>query len=106
MSFLAKHLLPEVDQPHPDALEQMRERGGKWCAYQDHEIQTQYPYRPSLKYLQYGQPHNTFPTVESLPPHYPEGTVSGGCVYLPVGFVDLSTGKITYEEPHLSTEDA
>jgi len=98
---LANHLYPESAgcQPHEDALIQMRHRGGKWAAYQDHEIETRGRNRPMLKFLQFGAPDNTFPTVESLPPHYPSSTVSGGCVYLLVGYVDLVVGKIVYEVP-------
>lgn len=78
---------------HPAALATMRERGGNWAAYRDAEIETRGRTRPLLKFLKFG-PDCTYESRDTLPPHYPHPTISGGVVYRLAGVVNLTTGEI------------
>lgn len=79
---------------HPEALKTMRERGGRWAAYQNHALDHVDVGR--LQFLQYG-PECTF----KKPPERAPDTASCGMGwrYLHVGFVDLTTGDVVQEEP-------
>jgi hypothetical protein len=77
-------------KPSPEALQQMRERGGSWAAYQSMDMSSST--LGSLRFLQYGGPESTFKTP---PEKYPDTPQLGiGWRYLLVGKVDLETGEI------------
>lgn len=80
--------------PDPEALTQMRERGGKWCAFQNHDLG--HPEVGNLRFLQYGGTGSTFATP---PDRYPDTQHGLGWRYLHCGFVDLATGTIVPTEP-------
>ena len=76
-----------------ETLETMRSRGGKWAAYQNHDLGS--AQIGHLQFLQYGGPDSTFAT----PPYsYPDTPSMIGWRYLHAGFVDLQDGVIVTQE--------
>ena len=75
-------------KPSPEALQQMRERGGQWAAYQNHAMDS--AGLGELRFLQYGE-GRTFATP---PDRYPDTQFGTGWRHLLVGRVDLATGAI------------
>ena len=76
----------------PEALQQMRERGGDWFAYQNHALDS--AGLGDLQFLQIG-PGRTF----TKPPERMPDTIHAiGWKFLLVGVVNLETGQI--EEAH------
>ncbi len=71
-----------------EALAQMRERGGKWFAYQNHALDS--ASLGDLQFLQVG-PDRTF---KEPPERMPDTQHSTGWRYVRVGVVDLEAGKI------------
>ena len=72
-----------------EALEQMRERGGKWACYQSHDMSS--ITLGNLRFLQFGGDNNTF----AVPPQtYPDTQFGLGWRFQLVGTVNLQTGKI------------
>lgn len=70
---------------HPSSFALMQERGGRWAAYQNADLHS-FDNAGHLKFLRFGEGC----TFETPPPHYPEGTISGGTNYLLVGEVDFT----------------
>lgn len=88
MRSSASKLLSDT-RPCPEALEAMRERGGRWAAYQNHDLG--HRELGHLQFLQYGGKDNTF----MVPPKsYPDTAQRIGWRYLLVGVVNLETGEI------------
>jgi hypothetical protein len=77
---------------HPEALEQMRERGKRWAAYQNHAMDS--AGIGQIQFIQYG-PGCMF---EKWPERCPDTQQGLGWRFQHVGFVDLKTGKIVEEE--------
>lgn len=75
----------------PDALAQMKERGGTWAAYQNIALDS--ADRGRIQFIKYG-PGCTF---EKPPEKCPDTKVSLGWKYAFVGLVDLETGLIKKE---------
>lgn len=73
---------------HPDALSQIRERGGQWAVYQNHDLGTRRI--GHLKFLKYG----TGCTFDAPPVHYHDPTMSEGWNYFLVGRLDTISGVI------------
>jgi hypothetical protein len=73
----------------PVALQQMRERGGKWAAYQNMALDSFEV--GGLRFLQFGGTNNTFETPPRTYPDTQLGTCWRHCL---IGLVDLETGKI------------
>ena len=73
---------------HETALQQMRERGGEWFAYQNHAMDS--AGLGDLQFLQCGEGR----TYQTPPARMPDTAHAIGWKYLPVGKVDLETGKI------------
>jgi hypothetical protein len=76
-------------KPEPEALAQMRERGGEWFAYQNMDLGSRDI--GHLTFLKVG-PGQTFVTPPERRPDFPGGSL--GWRYLLVGKVDLETGEI------------
>ncbi len=82
-------LLPEDSTPDEEALETMRDRGGRWAAYQN--VDLGHPQIGHLRFLQFGGPESTF----KVPPErHPDTPQVIGWRYYYVGEVNLTTGKI------------
>ncbi len=81
-------LILGTETAEPEALAQMHERGGRWAAYQNHDLGSAEIGR--LMFLQVG-PGRTF---EEPPKRYPDTQHGLGWRYLFVGWVDLETGAI------------
>ncbi len=98
---LAKYIPPPDGQPHigASALALMRERGGKWAAYQNHDMG--HPDLGGLTFLQYGGPTSTYTTP---PNRATDGAHGLGWRYLHVGYVDLKSGSIVGTEPAIDQE--
>jgi hypothetical protein len=77
-------------KPEAEALAQMRERGGEWFAYQNHDLG--HPDIGHLSFLQCGE-GRTFVTPPERRPDFPGGSL--GWRYLLAGKVDLETGEIS-----------
>lgn len=76
-------------RPTHDALEQMRQRGGTWAAYQNKALDS--ANAGHMQFLKVGQGC----TYETPPGRYPVDNQHGmGWRYLYVGMVDLETGKV------------
>ncbi len=74
---------------HPDALQQMRERGGTWAAYQNAALDSSN--RGHLKFLRYGKDC----TFEAPPkPQLPDTAAEINWPYQFVGLVNLDTGEL------------
>ncbi len=72
-----------------EALAQMRERGGKWAAYQSMDMSS--VTLGQLRFLQFGDANNTF----AAPPRtYPDTQFGIGWRFQYVGQVHLQPGKI------------
>ena len=71
-----------------EALQQMRERGGTWAAYQNHDIGS--AGLGDLRFLQVGEGC----TFKEAPNKYPDTQFGIGWRFLHVGFVNLETGEI------------
>lgn len=76
--------------PGEEALATMRERGGRWAAYQN--VDLGHPQLGHLKFLQFGGPENTF--KEPPAPRLPDTPTEINWRYYHVGEVNLTTGKI------------
>ena len=84
-----KHHLLGDSAPEEESLETMRDRGGRWAAYQNMDMG--HYNLGHLQFLQFGGPGNTF----KLPPErYPDTPQAIGWRYLYVGEMNLTTGKI------------
>ena len=68
----------------PDAYLQMKERGGRWAAYQNADI-TARERAGHLQFLKFGEGC----TFYTPPPTYPKPTITEGTNYLLVGEVDF-----------------
>ena len=75
-------------RPTDEALQQMRERGGNWCAYQNHDLGS--IEIGGLRFLQVG-PGCTY---QKPPERYPDTQFGLGWRYLLVGVVNLETGDV------------
>lgn len=73
---------------HPDALATIRERGGQWAVYQNHDLGSRQI--GHLKCLKYGAGC----THETPPAHYPADSISQGHNYVLVGRLDTVSGVI------------
>lgn len=90
--LLAEEDLKAEDEGRPtrDALEQMRQRGGSWAAYQNKVLDSANV--GHMQFLKVGEDC----TYKEPPPRYPMDNGHGmGWRYLFVGMVDLATGKVT-----------
>lgn len=79
-------------KPEPETLAVMRERGGTWYAYQNHDLG--HPELGHLRFLQVG-PECTY---QEAPERYPDSQYGLGWRYLRVGIVNLETGEIEEEQ--------
>src|SRR5260370_39548455 len=77
---------PVID---PEALQQMRNRGGRWAAYQNMALDSFEV--GGLRYLQFGSVGSTFDTP---PRTYPDTQLGTGWRHCLIGLVDLETGRI------------
>ncbi len=77
-----------VAAPEIGALAKMRKRGGRWAAYQNHELG--HPGLGHLQFLQYGKGC----TYVGLPKTYPMDKDALGWRYLLVGLVNIEAGLI------------
>ena len=73
---------------HPDSLALVRERGGQWAVYQNHDLGSRWI--GHLKMLKYG----IGCTHETPPAHYPDPSISQGHNYVLVGQLDTISGVI------------
>lgn len=73
----------------PATLAQMRDRGGKWAAYQNMAFDSFEV--GGLRFLQFGSANNTFQTPPRIHPDTQLGTDWRHCL---IGLVDLEAGKI------------
>lgn len=73
---------------HPSVLATIRERGGQWAVYQNHDLGSRQI--GHLKCLRYGAGC----THETPPPHYPDPSISQGHNYVLVGRLDTVSGVI------------
>lgn len=94
-SGLASFIPPADGGPHihEAQLATMRERGGKWAAYQNHDMG--HSELGLLVFLQYGEGR----THATPPERAPDGPHGLGWRYLHVGYVDLASGNVVDEEP-------
>ena len=76
----------------PEALQQMRGRGGDWLAYQNHAMDS--AGLGDLQFLQCGEGR----TYQTPPARMPDTAHAIGWKYLLVGKVDLAAGKIVESE--------
>lgn len=84
-----KHPLLGDSAPEEESLEVMRDRGGRWAAYQNIDMCSRNI--GHLRFLQFGGPENTF----KVPPErHPDTPQVIGWRYYYVGEVNLTTGKI------------
>ena len=83
----AKHLLGD-EKVGPETLETIRKKGGKWFAYQNHDLGDRNI--GNLQFLKAG-PECTFPWP---PPRMPDTERTIGWRYILVGKLDLATGEI------------
>jgi len=81
-------LLGDTTPIAPEALAQMRTRGGQWAVYQNHALDS--ADAGGLRFLKVGSGC----TFEAAPERYPDSALGVGWRYLHVGFVDLDTGTI------------
>jgi hypothetical protein len=75
-------------KPSPEALKQMRERGGEWFAYQNHAMDS--AGLGDLQFLQCGEGR----TYATPPARMPDTQHAIGWRYLLVGKVNLETGTV------------
>ena len=80
-------------KPHKKALTQMRERGGKWAAFESQDLG--HPSMGHLQFIKYGPGC----THEAAPERCPDTENGLGWRYVRIGFVDLTTGTIVPTEP-------
>lgn len=81
------------EKAEPEALERMRERGGEWYAYQNHDMG--HPQLGHLKFLKCG--HGcTFATAPTRMPDTPDGAINWR--YILAGKVNLASGEIEQAE--------
>lgn len=84
------------ERPTPEALQQMRERGGDWYAYQNHALDSGTV--GHLQFLKVGQGCTFTSPPERYPWDTPWDTPWGmGWRYMLVGRVDLQTGDVQPE---------
>lgn len=79
------HIPPLISE---DAIDQMRQRGGKWAAYQNHAMDSRN--LGHLRFLKFGEGC----TFETPPPKYPDTQYGTGWSYVHVGTVNLESGDI------------
>jgi hypothetical protein len=89
----ARNKLVGSNVVHEDSLRTMRERGGRWAAYQN--VDLGHNRLGHLRYLNYG-PLNTF---KEPPERYPDTAEGVGWRYVWAGYVDLKEGIIVEEPP-------
>ena len=75
-------------KPSPEALAQMRERGGTWACYQNHALDS--AGLGELRFLQYGEGR----TYAIPPERYPDTQFGTGWRHVLVGRVNLESGEI------------
>lgn len=75
-----------------EAIAQMRDRGGKWAAYQNVDLSSSDI--GSLRFLQYGKGK----TYQEPPNRYPDTQYGFGWQYYQIGTVNLETGLIEGKE--------
>lgn len=80
-----------MNTPSPEALKQMRERGGNWAAYENHDLG--HPDLGHLRFLKYGPDC----TLKEPPARYPDTSEGIGWRYVYIGTVNLESGEITPE---------
>jgi len=80
--------MPQQRTIGPEALQQMRERGGQWAAYENHDLG--HPELGHLQFLKFG-PGCTF---EKAPERMPDTQTQINWRYILVGTVNLETGQI------------
>lgn len=80
--------MPQQRTIGPEALQQMRERGGQWAAYENHDLG--HPELGHLQFLKFG-PGCTF---EKAPERMPDTQTHINWRYVRVGPVNLETGEI------------
>ena len=79
----------DTEPIHPDSLQQMRDRGGTWYAFQNHELG--HSHVGALQFLQCGEGR----TYTTPPARMPDTARAINWRYILVGRVDLETGAIT-----------
>ena len=94
--MMGKRLMGDA-RPDDASLTTMRERGGKWAAYQNHDMG--HPALGHLTFLQYGGTC----TYKLPPERHPDTPQMIGWRYTFVGGVDLDTGGITEDTAFTST---
>lgn len=75
-----------------ESLAQMRERGGRWAVYQNHDLGSSQV--GHIQFLQYGPER----THKAPPAHMPDSASGLGWRYLFVGYVDLPAGRVVENE--------
>ncbi len=80
---------PTID---PEALRQMRERGGTWAAFQNQALDS--ADRGGLRFLHVGEGC----TYQTAPGRYPDTQFGVGWRYLLVGTVNLETGDLNAKD--------
>jgi hypothetical protein len=77
-----------VNKPTPEALQQMRDRGGLWAAYENHALDS--ADLGHLRFLKYGPDC----TLKEPPQRYPDTSLGVGWKYVYIGTVNLETGEV------------
>ena len=75
-------------RPEPESLQQMRERGGRWAAYQNHDMGS--AELGHLRFVKVGPGC----TLATPPERHPDTPSVIGWRYLYVGMVNTETGDI------------
>lgn len=75
-------------KPHPEALQKMRDIGGNWSCFQNHDLG--HHDLGHLKFLKYGKGC----TFETPPDPLPDTQTEINWRYVFVGLVNLETGEI------------
>ena len=82
--------MADTEGPDPEALAMMRERGGKWAAYQNQALDS--AACGHMAFLQVGEDR----THKIAPETYP-GAIPVAWAYRLIGFVTLATGRVEKE---------
>jgi hypothetical protein len=77
-----------MNKPTPEALKAMKDRGGLWGAYENHDLG--HPDCGHLRFLKYGPDC----TLKKPPMVFPDTPDFIGCRYVYVGTVNLETGEV------------
>lgn len=92
MQTITKQIGAEL--AHPDAIAAMKQRGGRWAAYQNHDMGSRQ--LGHLRFIRFG-PGCTFESADAVPAKHPDMPDVIGWRYLLIGEVDLETGEIRPE---------